>query len=153
VRLLGLDIGESRIGVAVSDPTGTVATPLTVLDSREVLHDPSQLARLVEEYEAAGLIVGLPLTMAGEEGPQAARIREHVDALSERLGIPVTLWDERLTTVQARRSLAEAGLDEREQRKMVDMVAASLILQSYLDARRGPDRPPDDSTNDQEVPS
>jgi putative Holliday junction resolvase len=153
VRLLGLDIGERRIGVAVSDPTGAVATPLVVLDSRDVLRDPTPLARLVEDYEAEGVIVGLPLTMAGEEGPQAVEVRRYADALASRLGVPVTLWDERLTSVQARRSLAEAGLDEREQRKAVDMVAASLILQNYLDARRVADGGPAAHGDDQEVTS
>jgi putative Holliday junction resolvase len=134
VRLLGLDIGSARVGVAVSDPSGTVATPLTTLDGRTLSADPRPLLRLVEDYEAAGIVVGLPLTLAGEEGPQAKTVRAVADGLAERTGLPVTMWDERLTTTQARRSLDEAGLSEREAKRAVDMVAASLILQSYLDA-------------------
>ncbi len=137
MRLLGLDIGDVRVGVAVSDPSGTVATPLTTLDGRKLAADPQDVVRLVDEYEAGCVVVGLPVTMAGEEGPQAQSVRRRVNALQERLAVPVTLWDERLTTAQARRSLAEAGLDERRIRESVDMVAASIILQSYLDAHRG----------------
>lgn len=136
MRIIGLDIGEARVGVAVSDPTGSVATPLTVLDGREFARDPSALVRIVDDYAAAAVVAGLPLTLAGEEGPQAESVRRRVNALAARLTIPVTLWDERLTTTQARRSLAEAGLDEKRTREAVDMVAASIILQSYLDAQR-----------------
>jgi putative Holliday junction resolvase len=136
VRLLGLDIGLARVGVAVSDPSGTVATPLTTLDGRTLAADPGPLLRLAQDYQAEGIVVGLPLTLAGAEGPQAASVRSMAERLGERLGLPVTLWDERLTTRQARRSLDEAGLSEREAKRAVDMVAASLILQSYLDANR-----------------
>lgn len=136
MRALGLDIGERRIGVAVSDPTGAVATPLTVLDARDLLRDPSPLRRIVADYEPAILVVGLPLTLSGEEGPQAAAVRATVRRLVEPLGLPVAYHDERLSSTAANRAMADAGADERARRAHVDMVAASLFLQSYLDAAR-----------------
>jgi putative Holliday junction resolvase len=137
VRLLGLDIGEARVGVAVSDPSGAVATPVTVLDGRALAGDIRPLRTLVEDYEVERLVVGLPLTLAGEEGPQAAAVRERAEMLARTLRLPLAYHDERLTTEQARRSLAESGLDERKMRKVVDMVAAALILQAYIDAGAG----------------
>ena len=142
MRLLGLDVGDARVGVAVSDPSGSVATPLVVLDARTLEGDLRPLARLVEEYEVEAIVVGLPLTLAGEEGPQALAVRERAGRWSVSLGVPLLFWDERLTTSQARRSLSEAGLDERASRKAVDMVAAALILQGYLESRRDGDDPP-----------
>jgi len=142
VRLLGLDVGDARVGVAVSDPSGSVATPLVVLDARTLEGDLRPLARLVEEYEVEAIVVGLPLTLAGEEGPQARAVRELAGRWSASLDVPLLFADERLTTSQARRSLSEAGLDERASRKAVDMVAAALILQGYLESRRDGDDPP-----------
>jgi putative Holliday junction resolvase len=136
VRALGLDIGERRIGVAVSDPTGTVSTPLTVLDARALARDASPLRRLVEDYEPQLLVVGLPLTLAGEEGPQARTVKSTVQRLIAPLGIPVAYHDERFSSTAANRAMADAGADERARRGSVDMVAASLLLQSYLDANR-----------------
>jgi putative Holliday junction resolvase len=136
VRALGLDIGERRIGVAVSDPTGKVATPLTVLDARALARDASPLRRLVADYEPAVLVVGLPLTLAGEEGRQAATVKATVRRLVAPLGIPVAYHDERLSSTAANRAMADAGADERSRRGSVDMVAASLLLQSYLDSNR-----------------
>jgi putative Holliday junction resolvase len=137
VRRLGLDIGERRIGVAVSDPTGRVATPLAVLDARGLERDAGPLRRLVDDYEPEELVVGLPLTMAGEEGPQAAVVRATVRRLIEPLGIPVAYHDERLTSAEAERAMAAAGADARARRGAVDMVAASVLLQSHLDAENG----------------
>lgn len=135
MRALGIDIGERRIGVAVSDPTGTVATPLVVLDARELARSTAPLRRLIEDYEPDLFVVGLPLTLSGEEGPQAAAVRVTVRRLIEPLGIPVAYHDERLSSTAANRAMAAAGADARARRGSVDMVAASLLLQSYLDAR------------------
>jgi putative Holliday junction resolvase len=137
MRRLALDIGERRIGVAVSDPTGTVATPLTVLDARDLVRDAGPLRRLVDDYEPGEFVVGLPLTLAGDEGPQAATVRATVRRLIEPLGIPVAYHDERLTSAEAERAMAAAGADARARRGAVDMVAASVLLQSYLDANPG----------------
>jgi putative holliday junction resolvase len=137
MRRLGFDIGEARIGVAVSDPTGTVATPLTVLDARSLERDASPLRRLVEDYEPEELVVGLPLTMAGDEGPQAAIVKATVRRLFAPLGTEVAYHDERLSSRQAERTMAAAGADSRERRGSVDMVAAALLLQNYLDTHTG----------------
>jgi putative holliday junction resolvase len=134
VRLLGLDIGERRVGVALSDPDGRVATPLTVLDARKLASDLSPLARLASDYDAEALVVGLPLSLDGSEGPQAAEVRAIAERIGAALDLPLTFFDERLTSVQASRSMAEAGADSRARRGSVDMVAAALLLQAYLDA-------------------
>jgi putative Holliday junction resolvase len=134
VRVLGLDIGEKRIGVAVSDPSGTVATPLTVLDAPSVLGDGVALVRIVEDYEAELLVAGLPVSLAGEEGPQAARVRRAAERLAGLVGLPLAFADERLTSVEASRRMREAGADERRQRGSKDMVAAAILLQAYLDS-------------------
>ena len=138
MRTLGLDIGEKRVGVALSDPSGTVATPLTVLDAKRLAADITPLRRLVDDYEAVALVVGLPLTMAGEEGPQALEVRRIAGSFSERLGIPVAYQDERLSSAAAERSMAESGADARRRRGHVDMVAATLLLQTYLDSKGTP---------------
>ena len=136
MRRIALDIGSRRIGVAVSDPSGSVATPLVVLDARDLARDAKPLRRLVEDYEPGEIVVGLPLTMAGEEGPQAALVRVTVRRLIEPLGVPVVYHDERLSSQHAERAMEAAGADSRARRGSVDKVAASLLLQSYLDARR-----------------
>ena len=135
MRALALDIGEKRIGVAVSDPSGTVATPLVVLDSARVMGDGRELVRLVDDYEVDRVVVGLPLSLDGSEGPQAARVRLAAKRLAGFLRVPIEFADERLSSAQASRSMAESGASAREQRGRVDMVAAALFLQSYLDAR------------------
>jgi putative Holliday junction resolvase len=138
MRRLGLDIGEKRIGVAVSDPSGRVATPVSVLDARKLAGDPAQLRRLIEDYEPAEIVVGLPLTMGGEEGPQAREVRRFVTAVIESAGVPVVYHDERLTSMQAHQAMAAGGADSRARRGSVDKVAAALLLQTYLDAHREP---------------
>lgn len=133
MRVLGLDIGQKRVGVAVSDPQMNVATPVVVLEG-DLLADVRPLRRLVEDYEAAAIIVGLPLSLSGEEGPQAIRVREQALRVGEILGLRVFFFDERLSSAEARKMMHESGLTERQQRGSVDMVAAGLILQSYLDS-------------------
>ena len=135
MRVLALDIGERRVGVAVSDADRRVATPLKVLDGA-VLADVAPLRRLVEDYEIERLVVGLPLTMAGEEGPQALRVREAGERLGEILGLPVEYRDERLSSAEARRTMAASGTDSRAARGSVDMVAAAIVLQGWLDSRK-----------------
>ena len=135
MRALGLDIGLVRIGVAVSDPTGHVASPLTVLDARALAGDTRPLQRLVEDYESECLVVGLPLTLSGDEGPQAATVRVEAERLARAVGIPAEFTDERLSSREARRSMAASGMSEKAQRGAVDKVAAAIILQGWLDAR------------------
>jgi putative Holliday junction resolvase len=137
MRALGLDIGEERIGVAVSDPTGSVASPVTVLQAKRVAGDPSPFVRLLEDYEPECLVVGIPVTLAGEEGPQATEVRRIALTLSEIAGgLPIEYWDERLSSAQAKRAMRDAGMSEREQRGAVDKIAAAIVLQAWLDARR-----------------
>lgn len=136
MRALGLDIGEKRIGVAVSDPSRTIATPLAVLDAAEVLGDGGELIRLIDEYDAGLLVVGLPLSLDGTEGQQAARVRRAAHRLAGLLPVPIVYVDERLSSVEASRSMSAAGVGGRDRRGSVDMVAASIFLQSYLDSRR-----------------
>lgn len=136
MRRIALDIGSARIGVAVSDADGRVATPLKVLDARTIVSDPSPLVRLVEDYEAAELVVGLPLSMDGTEGPQARETRRVSAVLAKHVRIPVVFHDERLSSVEAERAMASQGVGERHRRGSVDMVAASIILQGYLDSLR-----------------
>lgn len=137
MRILAVDMGERRVGLAVSDPTGTVAQPLSVA----VLEEPDEILAVVAEAArrvgAEALVIGLPRHMNGEEGEGARRARALAAALTERLGLPVDLWDERLTTVAAHRALREGGVSGRRRRDKVDKMAAALILQGYLEARRG----------------
>jgi putative Holliday junction resolvase len=136
MRLVGLDIGEARIGVAVSDAGGVVASPLVVLDARALARDIGPLKRIVEDYEAGGLVVGLPLTLAGEEGPQAVAVREQTERIATALGMEIAYVDERLSSAAAARAMAEAGVSARDRRGQLDMVAAAYILQGYLDTQR-----------------
>lgn len=138
MRLIGLDIGEKRVGVAVSDPTARVATPLKVLTGAPSA-DVSALRRVIDDYEADVVVVGLPLTMAGEEGPQAGRIRHEAAVIAERLAVKVVFQDERLSSAEAKRVMGDAGLSEKQKRGSVDMVAAAILLQAYLDGH-GPER-------------
>lgn len=136
MRALGLDIGATRVGVAVSDPAGIMASPVTVLDARRLAGDVRDLARLVEDYEAEVLVIGLPLTMGGSEGPQADDVRAEAERLAAAVGLPVEYQDERLSSAEARRAMHEAGMSDRQQRGSLDKVAAAIVLQGWLDARR-----------------
>lgn len=135
MRVLALDIGEVRVGIAVSDPEGRVASPVAVLPAQEVLAHASTFHRVLEDWEPVLLVCGLPRTLAGDEGPQAARIKEQALKIGETCGLPLEFVDERLSSAEAKRILREQGLSERSMRGKVDMVAASLFLQSWLDAR------------------
>ena len=135
MRVLALDIGEVRVGVAVSDPDARVASPVCVLSAAEVLAHAVTFRRVLEDWEPELLVCGLPRTMAGEDGPQAARIREQAQRIAISCGLPLEFADERLSSAEAKRILREQGLSERSMRGKVDMVAASLFLQSWLDAR------------------
>jgi putative holliday junction resolvase len=138
VRVLALDIGEKRVGVAVSDGSARVASALTVLEARSVQGDCRELRRLLEDYDDVELIIiGLPMTLEGGEGPQATRVRQVGTRVAECTGLPIAYADERLTSAEAHRRMAETGADSRARRGSVDMVAASIMLQAYLDGSRG----------------
>ena len=135
MRIMALDIGEKRIGVAVSDPGERVASPIAVLPAAEVLQKAPSFRRLLEDWEPELLVCGLPMTLAGEEGPQAQRIREQAQRIAQAAELPAEFSDERLSSREAKRSLREKGLSEREMRGKVDMIAACVFLQAWLDAR------------------
>lgn len=136
VIALALDIGEVRVGIAVSDASGSVAMPVKVLPAQEVLSCARTFRLLIEDYEPDVLVCGLPQTLAGEEGSQAARIRAAAERISRVTNLPVAFTDERLSSREAKRVLREQGLTERSMRGKVDMVAASLFLQTWLDEQR-----------------
>jgi putative Holliday junction resolvase len=145
-RCLGVDVGEVRIGVALSDPAGILATPLVTLSrDRSGARDLDALAAMVVEHEVVEVVVGLPRTLAGREGPAARAAADYARALGGRLGegVAVRLTDERLTTVSATRMLAERGVRGRKQRAVIDQAAAVEILQGWLDARRADHEPQD----------
>lgn len=135
--LLGVDVGEVRVGLAASDPVGLLAHPVeTLARDPEEGSDLDRIVREVDEREVVTVVVGLPRTLAGEEGVAAQRARRYAVALQRRVPVPVRLWDERLTTVQAHRNLRDSGVRGRDQRGVVDQAAAVLILQAALEARR-----------------
>ena len=135
MRVLALDIGEVRVGVAVSDPSARIASPVCVLPAAEVLAHAVTFRRVLEDWEPELLVCGRPKTMAGEDGPQAERIMAQARKIADACGLPLEFADERLSSSEAKRILREQGLNERSMRGKVDMVAASLFLQSWLDAR------------------
>ncbi len=136
MRILALDVGEKRIGVALSDPTGLLASPLTTIESKGQDFDIDEVLRLAEEHEAGEIVIGLPLSMSGRRGPQAGRVDAFVKAMAERTDIPLKSMDERLSSVQAERMLRESGVKPSKNKARVDSAAAAIVLQSYLDSRR-----------------
>ncbi|MBI3087650.1 MAG: Holliday junction resolvase RuvX [Candidatus Omnitrophica bacterium] len=135
-RILGLDLGERRIGVALSDPLGLTAQRLQTIEHTTSAQDLDAIAALVSRHAVGVIVVGLPLTMRGETGPQAQRVLSVVEALRSRVGCPVETVDERLTTAQGERALLATDASRRKRRQLIDQVAAQLILQAYLDATR-----------------
>ena len=138
MRALGLDLGSKRIGIAVSDDGGLMATPVEVLqrsDDRRVDH--RCIAALVDEWEADVVVVGVPYSLDGSVGPMARKMGAEADEIAAHLAVPVETYDERLTTVTAERSLMEQDLRGPRRRQLVDMVAAAVMLQAWLDSRRG----------------
>jgi putative Holliday junction resolvase len=136
MRYLALDVGDVRIGVAASDETATLATGLPTLRRVGPRKDVKAVAALVRGHEAGEVVVGLPRSLDGSEGPQARKVLAFMDDLRGALPVPVVSWDERFTTAMATQALREAGASRRARREAVDQVAAVLILQSYLDYRK-----------------
>lgn len=136
MRALGVDLGSKRIGLATSDRSGTIATPLVVLQrSGSQATDHQAIARIVEEYEIECVVVGLPLNMNGSMGEAAKSALIEVDQLTSVLSVPVLTFDERRTTVTADHVLMQQNLNAQERRKVIDKVAAAVLLQSWLDGR------------------
>ena len=134
-RILALDLGEKRIGVAVSDPTRTIAQSLTVIMRQSRPQDYAHIAQLIATHQANLLLIGLPVPLNGLEGSKAAWVRDYTAELQQHIPIPVQFWDESLTTVKAYDSLRQRGKRARQAKDRIDAVAAAFILQSYLDAQ------------------
>ena len=137
VRALGIDLGSKRVGIAVSDISGTIASTLTTVHrSKSRRHDHDEIARLVKVEECEVVVVGLPLSLDGTHGPAARSAVKEAKQLQRNIGVPVEMYDERFTTVEAERYMMEAGLDAKQRRLVVDKAAAAVMLQAWLDHRR-----------------
>jgi putative Holliday junction resolvase len=140
IRILALDVGSKRIGLAVSDPLGLTAQGLGVLERKGWDRDLARLQEIARPYQVQEILVGLPRHMDGRPAEQVEEILDLAEALAESLGAKVSTWDERLSTVEAERLLIQADLSRKRRRRVVDKVAASLILQAYLDGRQTEDQ-------------
>lgn len=136
MRVLGVDWGERRIGFALSDETQTVASPHAVERCRSDQERISAVVRYVRNLGVNRVVLGMPLSLSGEEGPTGRAVRRFSEMLTRKLDVPLVLWDERLTTGSAQRALIEAGIRRSKRRELVDKVAASMMLQSYLDCQK-----------------
>ena len=145
-RLLGLDIGERRIGMALSDLLDITAQPFGVLERSNLKTDLDELSRICSENNVRELVVGLPTNQQGEIGPQAEKVMDFAGRLGERTGLPVRTWDERFTTVAAERALRDGGVHGRKRKGIRDRIAAQMILQGYMDACHSPCRPTPEET-------
>jgi len=133
-RVLALDVGDRRIGVAVSDELGVTAQGVTTIHRRSWAVDLAEIARLVETWRAESIVVGLPLTLEGDVGCRAVIVQTFMRRLAKRVAVPILSWDERFSTVTAERVLIEADLSRARRRKVIDKTAAVVILQHFLDA-------------------
>lgn len=136
MRVMAVDYGDARTGVAISDPTGLLAGFTTVIQSHKSEFVAQEIAKLVQTHQVEELIVGFPRNMDGTEGPRAALYREFAAQLEAVTGLPVTLWDERRTTIEAHAILHDSGKKMKQHKKNVDAVAAALILEGYLVRKR-----------------
>jgi putative pre-16S rRNA nuclease len=134
-RVLGLDVGSKRIGIAVSDPLGITAQGLETLQRQNKRLDFEKLQRLVHDYAISEIVVGFPLRMSGAEGIQAEKMQRFAEELRERVQLPVHLWDERLSSAEANRLLRETEMSIQRRSQVVDQMAAVLILQSWMESR------------------
>jgi putative pre-16S rRNA nuclease len=139
MRLLGLDVGDKTIGVALSDETATLASGLHTIRRADLKRDLRELAELARDREVETVVVGLPRSLNGSEGPQARKVLAFVEALKRAVAVPIVTWDERFTTVAAENALIEGGVSRGRRKGLVDKVAAVLILQNYLDYRKTAD--------------
>lgn len=135
MRLLGLDVGEIRIGIAVSDPLGKTAQPTTVIIRKDIQTDTKELKKVIKQYQAEKVIVGLPLNLDGSLGLQGEAVKAFAAEVEGKIGVPLEFHDERLTTKVARKVLLEGDVSRKRRRKIADKLAAALILQGYLDRK------------------
>jgi len=136
LRALALDMGSKRIGVAISDQSGIIAQALETIASTNPERDLRRVLEIVRDYDVTEIVIGVPYNMDGSEGHQVEKVRKFKDLISGNVTVPVYEWDERLTTVAAERALLEADMSRAKRRKVIDKVAAALILQGHLDRRR-----------------
>lgn len=134
LRLMALDIGDVRVGVAISDPTQKIASPLCILKAQDVLHNSMPFKNLVADWEPEKFVIGLPKSLDGNMNAQATKIKEIGSFIETSLGIDVEYFDERLSSAEAKNYMRESGMSERDMRGKVDAVAASIFLQTYLDS-------------------
>ncbi|MBW4026668.1 Holliday junction resolvase RuvX [Acidipila rosea] len=134
-RVMALDVGKARVGVALSDPLGYTAQPLLTLWRKNRSEDLRSLLRLIRRYEVVEIVVGNPLHMSGEVSPWGAKVQQFAEELRERAGLPLHMWDERLSSVAAHEILDEAGHDRRDRKYVIDQVAAVVILRGWMEAR------------------
>ncbi len=132
-RLLGLDVGEKTIGLALSDPGLIVASPIDTIRRTKFARDASELLALVDRRQVGGLVIGFPLNMDGSEGPRCQSVRHFAENLMQKRDLPILLWDERLSTVAVTRGMIEADLSRAKRARVVDQAAAAFILQGVLD--------------------
>ncbi len=146
-RFLGIDFGSKRIGLAISDETGMIAFPLSVLENSGVRKVSQEINRIVSEKKAEKIVLGLPLNLDGSKGIAAENIEQFAAILKQYVTVPLVFWDERLSTKIAERSMIEGGMRRERRRQSIDQVTAQIILQSYLDAQGmnlNPNPNPDD---------
>jgi putative Holliday junction resolvase len=138
MRILGIDYGDKRIGIAISDPLGLTAQGVTVIEKKETFNkDIDELNKIIEKYGGVDeIVVGLPKTLMGTIGKQAQKVLEFVEALTKNMKCQITTWDERFTSIEAEKAMISAGLSREKRRKVIDKSAATYILQSYLDSKR-----------------
>ena len=134
MRILALDVGDKRVGVAISDLTRFLARSLKVIQRGPHQKDFAAVARLIEEYDVERVVVGHPRSLDGTVGEQAKKVERYAEGMAKALDVPVVLWDERFSTVSAERLMREAGLRGKKKRERIDAVAAAVILQDYLDS-------------------
>ncbi|MBV4418684.1 Holliday junction resolvase RuvX [Clostridium tyrobutyricum] len=134
MRILGLDIGDRTIGVAVCDPLGITAQGITTIRRKNEDVDIEQLKDICNKYDVESIVSGLPKNMNGTLGPQSKKVIEFCKVIEEKIKLPIKMWDERLTTVAANRAMLEADLSRKKRKKIVDKMAATYILQGYLDS-------------------
>ena len=135
-RILGLDVGRKRIGLAISDGLGLTAQPLSLLKRKDISRDLAELKKIIAARDIKKIVVGLPLNMNGSVGEMAIEILDFVELLKDNLILPVITWDERFTSLQAKTLLLEANVSRRKRKEVIDKLSAQLILQGYLDNKR-----------------
>ena len=136
MRILGIDYGDARVGVAVSDPMGWMATELPQLKGGDMEEVCGEIGKIVKEYGVEKIVLGYPKNMNGTIGPRGELSEQFKEILEKNLGLPVVLWDERLTTVSADRVMMESGVRREDRKQFVDKIAATIILQGYLDRKK-----------------